>query len=696
MVPSPAPPTGTVTSSTSTSAGTAAGPLAPARALGLPRVRALDGLRGLAVAGVLAYHLDVPWLPGGFLGVSLFFTLSGFLITSLLLVERSQGDHISLRGFWARRFRRLLPVAWAGLVLAIVFAAVAGDADQLRRLPGDVTAALAEVANWHFIVVGDSYTAGYQAPSPVLHYWSLAIEEQFYLVFPLLIAGLVVRRARLATWWLVIAGLLAASMIATLVLYDPTNTARVYFGSGTRIAEILIGVLLALATHGWWQREPDRRFPHRGPLRNRAVRVLLPPAAALATLTLWWHVSLADDWIYRGGLWLVAVLSCGLVMGAVTPGPMQRLLGSRALVALGIVSYGVYVYHWPIFLWITNDRTGLSGVPLAAARLAVTGVLAVASFFWLEKPIRQQRVHWSTVMGAGLALLAVAIIVSSIVVGGRADARAVSAVAAATAGGASIVTQPPVSSPLGAPADPGAAGGTLPPVTPPRRVLFLGDSLLHQAYPVIASEFTADGIDTRAIGGPGQSLLGHQAAWLGDLERTLSEYDPDVVVIESCCGYGNTNDPYLIDGHPAAPDSPELWGAWQDAADRAVAMAQRDGRLVLWVLAPPAKTNGYYGPIEGRIGHANQIALDLATRHPGMGFVDWRIISGPGGSYVDALPDSSGKVVTVRAGDGLHFTPAGMGVLADLTRTSVEQSWQAVRGRQTPTGTTPGSVVPGS
>ncbi len=687
-VPSPPSAIGTVATSTTEPAGTDP----PPRGLGLPRVRALDGLRGVAVAGVLAYHLEVPWLPGGFLGVSLFFTLSGFLITSLLLVERDQHNHVSLRRFWARRFRRLLPVAWAGLVLALVFAAVAGDADQLRRLPGDVISALAEVVNWHFIIAGDSYTAGYQAPSPVLHFWSLAIEEQFYLVFPLLIAVLVVRRARLRTWVMVIAGLLGASMILTLVLYDPAATSRVYFGTGTRIAEILIGVLLALAVHGWWQREPGHRFRHRGPLRSGAVRLSLPLLAAVSTLGLWWRVSLADDWIYRGGLWLVAILSCGLVMGAVSPGPLQRLLGSRALVALGIVSYGVYVYHWPIFLWITPDRTGLSGVALAVARLSVTAVLAVTSYHWLEKPIRQQRIHWSALAGAGVATLAAVIIVSSIAIGSRADARAVSAVAAATANGASIVTQPPVSNPLVGPGDPTAPGGsgaTLPPIAPPARVLFLGDSLLHQAYPVIASQFKEAGMDTKAIGGPGQTLLGHQAAWLADLDKALTEYDPDVVVIESCCGYGNANDPYLIDGKPATLDSPELWAAWQEAADRAVEMAQRDGRLVLWVLAPPAKTNGYYGPIEGRIGQANEIALGLPARHPDMSFVDWRIISGPGGSYVDALPDSSGQVVTVRAGDGLHFTPAGMGVLAELTRSSVEQSWQAVQGRRHQTaGTT--------
>jgi len=115
--------------------------------------------------------------------------------------------------------------------------------------------------------------------------------------------------------------------------------------------------------------------------------------------------------------------------------------------------------------------------------------------------------------------------------------------------------------------------------------------------------------------------------------------------------------------------------------DRAIDIAQTKGRLVMWVLAPPAKTNGYYGPVETRIPHANQLAIDAAPRHAGMDFVDWRVIAAPDGSYTDSLPDGTGKLVTVRHADGLHFTPAGMRVLADLTLSSVEKSWQAAGGR---------------
>ena len=147
----------------------------------LAHIAALDGVRGLAVLAVVVYHLDADLLPGGFLGVSLFFTLSGFLITNLLVAEWRATGTIDLGSFWSRRFRRLLPASVAGIALVIVLSP-AWTANQLAGLPGDVAGALGYVANWRFITGGDRYGAGFEAPSPLLHYWSLAIEEQFYLV----------------------------------------------------------------------------------------------------------------------------------------------------------------------------------------------------------------------------------------------------------------------------------------------------------------------------------------------------------------------------------------------------------------------------------------------------------------------------------------------------------------------------------
>jgi peptidoglycan/LPS O-acetylase OafA/YrhL len=684
-------------------------PVGPS-ARSLPRVRALDGLRGLAVAAVVLYHLDLPWIPGGFLGVSLFFTLSGYLITSLILAEREQQDRLGLRRFWVRRFRRLLPAAWLGIALAIAFALVAGDPDQLRALPGDVVGALADVANWRFILAGSSYTAGYQAPSPLLHYWSLAVEEQFYLVFPLVVALLIARRASIRTWWCVMGAGLVGSLVATELLYDPTTTSRVYFGTVTRIGEVLAGVLLALAVRGWWSGSDTRTIGTvlGGPDRRRSLaRDAVPLLALIGVGALWWHTTTEDQWIYRGGLLVVAALSCVLVIGALGRGPMARGLEVRPLVGLGLISYGVYVYHWPLFLWL--DHTSLTGWPLDLVKVAATLAVALVSYRWVEQPIRRGELPLGLrrrtapsaagsgaasgaggrtgggraagalpprVALAGLVVVAVLLVGSAVVLGRHADDRAVAQAASTDA--APLVTQPSV--PAAGTAVPSGATSTVP-IAPPKRVLFLGDSLLHQAFPVIAARFAAESVDAKAIGGPGQTLLGHQAQWIKDLYQGLEDDDPDVVVIESCCGFGDASDPYLVDGKPVALDSDAMWQAWQQQADRAVTMAEQQGRLVLWVLAPPAQTNGYYGPIESRIGKANDIALGLAAKHPRLGFVDWRIISGPGGEYVSALPDATGKMVTVRAPDGLHFSPAGQGVLADDTRSAVDTAWQQAGGR---------------
>ena len=697
-----------------------------AKALSLPRNTALDGLRGLAVAAVVIYHLDLGWMQGGFLGVSLFFTISGFLITSLVLAERDHTGTLDVRRFWGRRFRRLLPAAWAGLALAIVYALAAGDADQLRKLPGDVIAALAYVANWHFILAGDAYTAGYQAPSPVLHYWSLAIEEQFYVVFPLIVALLVARKASQRGWYLVMGGLLAVSMVTTLVIYDPERTTNIYFGTVTRAAELIAGVLLALALHGWWTRrrsgagdapsvgesEPGASVSadaDAGPHAGAGVATSTDPAAIaasrwglhdhtatavgalclIATVALWFTVEVSTDWLYRGGFWLVALLSSGLLYSVVRGGALNRALAWRPLVGLGLVSYGVYVFHWPLFLWIDTAHTGLTGFALVVARLSATAVFALVSYRFLETPIRHGRVHLDARAIAGIVAALALLVGGALFAGSRATARAVDVVADARPTNP-VVTQPPATvKPTGTTA---AASAT--PLAPPKRVLILGDSIVHQAYPVIADRFAQQGIDTKVIGGPGQSLMHNQGRWLSELQAAIDSYDPDAIVLESCCGYGD-NQPYLVDGKPVALDTDELWAAWTKLAGDAADIAMKDGRTVAWVLAPPASTNGYYGPIETRIGRANQIALALTETHPGLELIDWRVIAGPDGSYAESLPDGSGKLVEVRAKDGLHFAPAGMAILADLTVADVLKVWQQHGGRTATTaaGTRPGTTT---
>ena len=212
-----------------------------------PHRPGLDGFRGVAVLGVLCFHAGFGWARGGYLGVSAFFTLSGFLIATLLLREREVTGTVRLRAFWARRARRLLPAGLLGLVLAVAYAWVFVDPSQLASVRADVIACIGYVANWRFVFAGRSYAELFTAPSPVQHYWSLAVEEQFYLVFPLIVAACGLTRARscavLATV-LVVVG--SASVLASFALRGPGGGDRVYYGTDTRAVELLAGALLAV------------------------------------------------------------------------------------------------------------------------------------------------------------------------------------------------------------------------------------------------------------------------------------------------------------------------------------------------------------------------------------------------------------------------------------------------------------------
>jgi len=655
-----------VTRRTETAAARAAEPAA-APGWGLPHEPGLDGLRGLAVAAVVGYHLGLSWMKGGFLGVSLFFTLSGFLITNLLLVEREATGSVGLGAFWGRRARRLLPAAYVGMAMALVFAALAGRPEQLIHLPGDLLAAVLYIANWRFILAHSAYGAGYLAPSPILHYWSLAIEEQLYLVLPVLVLVVTRRRASRARLAAAVGALMVASAGVTLLLRPGADANRIYFGTDTRMFELFAGVLLALAI----------RFPAVGGRPRRSSRPLaaLGVAAMTATLVLWTTVAEGDRWLYRGGLWVVAALSCGLIVGALQPGSVGGALRWPALLALGRVSYGVYVYHWPLFLLLDGERTRLHGLALVVVRLAATGVVAWASHRYLEQPIRQRRWRPSRTMLALAPVVPAAIVVVALVVSGKAAGRAV----AAAPRHAVVLPASAVAAPL--------ARSSPTPVPPLTKVLFMGDSLVHQAFPTFASRLLAAGVQAEVVGAPGESMLTRQAAWLSQLQQAVTGFDPDVVVLESCCGAKPTDAPLLgPEGHPLDPDSLAFYAQWRRLAVTASAIGSARGAAVLWVLGPPAHTNGFYGPIDVRIPRVNQVYQSLAFCGPGTGFVDWRVVTGPDGGYTDYLPNDQGQQVRIRMADGFHFTPAGIDILARLTISGIDRQWASDGGRPGPLG----------
>jgi len=346
----------------------------------------LEGLRGLAVIAVLFFHGGFDWAKGGFLGVSTFFTLSGFLITSNVLRQVEESGSIGLREFWIHRFRRLFPAAIAAIVLAGVYTALAGDPIQRHNFAGDSGSALVYIANWHFIFSGQSYADLFAQPSALLHFWSLAIEEQFYLVFPLLCSGLLVR-GKLARreFGAVLLMLVVFSLACSFFLGLSSNA--IYLGTETRAGEILIGAFLATLL-------TPKRVGALATKRSTSTQALsaLGLVAVAIALVAWVTVPQSASWLYKGGFLAFALVSVLLILGGIVEGsPLRRLLSSAPLRHIGLVSYGIYLYHWPIFLWLSPRNTGLSDAMLFAPRVAISVGLAELSFRYMERPVKSGR-----------------------------------------------------------------------------------------------------------------------------------------------------------------------------------------------------------------------------------------------------------------------------------------------------------------
>jgi len=355
---------------------------------------ALDGLRAVAVVMVLAFHLALPGADGGYLGVSVFFTLSGFLITRLLLDEFDRTGTIGLRRFYRRRIRRLLPASF--LVVALVVVLAAFDAfSASSRIRGGTVAALTSTFNWYELLGGRDYADLFRAPSPLAHFWSLAIEEQFYWLWPLVLLAILPRvaaRRRFA----VIGTMALAASISAPVTAAAWSSAAAYFTTWTRSAEILVGAALATWTA-------------RSTMPAWVGRLAWPSLAAV--LVVGAITPAGRGWAYGGGLPLFALLSVVLI--AALQAPPERSLGATALLSMrpvvwvGTVSYGIYLFHWPVIVWLTEDRTGLGRWWLVALQVAVTMVATVASFVLLERPVRAGRVSPSRLAG-GFAVVAAA------------------------------------------------------------------------------------------------------------------------------------------------------------------------------------------------------------------------------------------------------------------------------------------------
>ncbi len=418
----------------------------------------LDGLRAVAVVAVLFFHARFSWAAGGFLGVSTFFTLSGFLITSLLLGEWRRSGGVSFRGFFSRRFRRLLPASWFTLGLVVVMGALGvWSTDQMRSLRGDVPWSIVELVNWHFIASDRSYGAQFDAPSPLEHYWSLAIEQQFYLILPLVILGLLgwsQRRALARSGGtaapnrtpirilVTVLGLAAAISWYLNWHFAQSSVDRSYFGTDTRLAELAVGALLACV---------GLRRIRGGSVQRGRLLAVLGVLGLIGSAVLWYAADLSATWMYPWGFMAASAASASMIVGSLRSGALRSALSLAPVVALGRISYGVYLLHWPIFLWLTPARTGLPQWPLFGLRMAVTLAGAIVMFRFLETPVRSGSPAFRKFAVRMTAPAAVVILLASAV----------------------------VTSGLPAPSELASASESAPTTVPPAplRVLVLGDQL---------------------------------------------------------------------------------------------------------------------------------------------------------------------------------------------------------------------------
>jgi peptidoglycan/LPS O-acetylase OafA/YrhL len=345
----------------------------------------LDGIRAIAVAAVVGYHLGAPWLPGGLLGVGVFFTLSGYLITTILISTWDRSGNLDLRNFWVRRARRLLPALIMVLIVVLVATPVL-DNDVLPERGREALAALFSVGNWTTIASDVSYVQRFSGgPGPLDHLWSLAVEEQFYLLWPLVLLLLFkTLRGRLHRMTFVTLGLATMSFLLMLLLAAPGfDNSHAYQGSDARAGGLLIGAALAMV----WP--PSR--PASEASENRRLIVDLIGVAALAIIVAMFVLTNEYSmWLYRGGILLLSLATAVLVGAVVQPASVVGpVLGVLPLRWIGERSYGIYLWHLPVVAFMPQAVLATSPLVRAGVQLALIILLSALSWAVLEDPIRR-------------------------------------------------------------------------------------------------------------------------------------------------------------------------------------------------------------------------------------------------------------------------------------------------------------------
>jgi peptidoglycan/LPS O-acetylase OafA/YrhL len=623
-------------------------------------VPGLDGIRALAVLSVLAYHGGISAVNGGLLGVDIFFVLSGFLITSLLVSEFRKSGAIGFGAFYARRARRLLPALGITLLGVALYAAFVADPGTLATIRGDALSTMAYVANWRFIVTDQSYFVHFGAPSPLLHTWSLAVEEQFYLVWPAL--SLFVLRRRGADGLFVVALLLVVGSFVdgVILLHTGASSSRLYYGTDLRVQEVMAGAALAAFWGGTQGTHATSRHRTTAPSEHPTWRRVLAGGGTLGLVVLLYAIHAVDgqgSFLYEGGFVMVAVATV-LVIATVVKLPDGLLAAGfslRPLRYVGRISYGLYLYHWPIFQTLNEPRTDMSGLALFALRVGVTFGVSVVSFHLIESPIRRHSFSLrSLVIGLpAIALLLVAALVLSTQSGALGNQNAL----------------PPSKpgSPLALPPVSARPRGT------PVSALLLGDSMGATLGEGLVEHSTAWGVDLTNKAVPGCDLLGGQVrfangppapaptyclGWQQTWASEVASYKPEVVMIQM--GRWEILD-REIDGTWYSIADAALQRMVEDALNQAVEIVSADGAKVALGTLPYVKGTVFNldgSPLDlnqpWRSDIYNAIVRRVAAEHPGtVQVVDVNRMLDPGGSYTDFIDG-----IRVRYTDEEHPTPA--------------------------------------
>jgi peptidoglycan/LPS O-acetylase OafA/YrhL len=610
----------------------------------------LDGVRALAVIGVLLYHADLSWIPGGFLGVDVFFVLSGFLITSLILEEFDRSGRVDFRKFYLGRARRLLPALILVLVVVSLAAALVYQ-DAARQLASDVVASIFYVNNWWYIAADQSYFEFIGRPPLLKHLWSLAVEEQFYLVWPA-IAFLAMRRFARKGVFAVAATLAILSTIWMLQLAvangfpDFADPSRAYFGTDSHSMGLLIGA--AMATF-WRPGRMRRSLPTGASVIITAIGI----AALLAVIWFFVFVGEFTPWLYRGGFLGLALIVATLIAAASHPGVgLGKAMGTQPWRYIGQRSYGLYLWHWPVFM---ATRPGLDlpldGVPLLILRLGLTVGIAELSFRFVEMPIRRgviQRYAARIKAASGarrrrLRLVATAMISATVVsvvavalllaattrtAGETVVAADVAAAMGIASGGPTEVSlddgsegpavEPSAASSAGTGTTSPATAGATPPATPTRNtgtVSAIGDSVMLGARSVLKDVIPGTRVDAAVSRYPG--------AFIGKLKRYVA---------------GNRLAPIVV-LHPGTN------GVLPESMMREMLDILADSPRVVVVNTNMPRT--WREP-------NNNVMADVVPEYPNAVLADWRAASLDKPEYF--------------ASDGIHLTEKGAKAYANLIK----------------------------